>query len=42
MITQFVRRKHQQNAAGECPVQLLVYSDKARLGLGRQPRGLVA
>lgn len=31
MITQFVLRKQKQNAAGECPVQLLVYFDGARL-----------
>ncbi len=31
MVTQFVLRKQKQNAAGECPVQLLVYFDGARL-----------
>ena len=31
MVTQFVLRKQKKNAAGECPVQLIVYFDGARL-----------
>lgn len=31
MVTQFVLRKQKQNKAGECPVQLIVYFDGARL-----------
>ena len=31
MITQFVLRKQKKNAAGECPVHLIVYFDGARL-----------
>ena len=31
MNTQFVLRKQKKNAAGECPVQLIVYFDGARL-----------
>lgn len=31
MVTQFVLRKQKKNAAGECPVQLLVYFDGSRL-----------
>ncbi|MBD2768482.1 tyrosine-type recombinase/integrase [Hymenobacter sp. BT664] len=31
MVTQFVLRKQKKNAAGECPVQMIVYFDGARL-----------
>ena len=31
MVTQFVLRKQKKNAAGECPVHLIVYFDGARL-----------
>ena len=32
MVTQFVLRKQKKNAAGECPVQLIVYFEESRLG----------
>ena len=31
MVTQFVLHKQKKNAAGECPVHLIVYLDGARL-----------